>query len=145
MSDDTFKLSFDVEPTDQALPLIVLLDDQIVWQNTVEQKCKVEIRCLENIEQPEHVLKIVLHGKDSTHTTLDANNNIIADSSLQFSNFLADDINITQLVIDRNTYQHNFNGNGSETTEQFFGTMGCNGTVTFKFSTPLYIWLLENI
>jgi hypothetical protein len=42
-------------------------------------------------------------------------------------------------------YQHDFNGTGKLTTQNFYGELGCNGTVSLKFSTPIYIWLLENM
>ena len=27
----------------------------------------------------------------------------------------------------------------------FFGNMGCNGYVSLKFATPIYLWLLEHM
>jgi len=42
-------------------------------------------------------------------------------------------------------YQHDFNGTGNPTIDKFYGEMGCNGTVSLKFTTPIYLWLLENM
>ena len=146
MSDEFVKFKFDVEPTDAALPLRVLLDNQVVWENIIDKKCNVEIAVLDDAENPSnHVFTLELHGKNSSHTIVDADSNIIADSSLKFSKFIADDIDISQLFIDRSLYRHNFNGNGPDTDDRFFDIMGCNGTVSFVFSTPFYFWLLENM
>ena len=37
--------------------------------------------------------------------------------------------------------------NGSEVINEFTGcvNLGLNGTYTFKFNSPFYIWLLENL
>jgi len=43
------------------------------------------------------------------------------------------------------TYTHDFNGTKELTQEKFYGVMGCNGTVSLKFATPIYLWLLENM
>lgn len=145
MSNQVVKISFDVEPTGQALPLRVILDNQIVWENVVDQKHQLEINCDNSTEYTEHVIQFVLQGKDSSHTKIDDQGNIVEDSSLKFSNFFADELELTQLVVNLATYQHNFNGNGPETADRFYGVMGCNGTITLNFTTPFYLWMLENI
>ena len=55
------------------------------------------------------------------------------------------DINYAQLFSKYAKYCHNFNGSGELTEQKFFGTLGCNGTVYFKFASPVYLWLLENM
>ena len=37
------------------------------------------------------------------------------------------------------------NGTQESVDDDFFGTMGCNGTVRLKFSSPVYLWLLETV
>jgi len=49
------------------------------------------------------------------------------------------------VFIDHATYTHNFNGTQAETTDKFYGEMGCNGTVSLRFTTPIYLWLLETM
>jgi hypothetical protein len=58
--------------------------------------------------------------------------------------FEFEDINVNQIVQDLAVYTHDFNGSATKTQDKFFGSMGCNGTLSLKFSTPIYIWLLEN-
>jgi hypothetical protein len=42
-------------------------------------------------------------------------------------------------------YEHDYNGTGTLTQEKFYGQMGCNGTVSLAFCTPIYMWLLEHM
>ena len=56
-----------------------------------------------------------------------------------------DEIELKQIFIDHAVYTHNFNGTQTEIQDKFYGEMGCNGTVSFKFTTPVYLWLLENL
>jgi hypothetical protein len=64
---------------------------------------------------------------------------------LTISNISIDDIDIDQLLIEKAEYTHDFNGSQDTITDKFYGDMGCNGTVTFEFTTPFYLWLLENM
>ena len=45
----------------------------------------------------------------------------------------------------RERFQHDFNGTQPEIKDTFFGEMGCNGTVSLRFTTPIYLWLLEHM
>ena len=56
-----------------------------------------------------------------------------------------DDILIDQLLTNKLEYIHDFNGSQSTVKDKFYGVMGCNGTAEFEFTTPFYLWLLENM
>lgn len=141
--EDTLKFSFDVEPTNESLNVSILLDDKIVWQKVVDQLYKVDISCGD--DDKAHSLVLRLNNKLPAHTKIDSLGNIINDSNIKFSNFKFDDIDISNPFIENAVYKHNFNGTGPDTIGKFFGEMGCNGTVEFKFTTPFYLWLLENM
>ena len=138
--------SFSITPTDPAVPLgmeVWLDGDKIFDQEHVDQ---AEIVRHDFSDQPgEHELQFVLKNKLRKHTQLDADKNIIKDAGIQIDDIMFEDIDIKQIVIDHAEYRHNFNGHGAETTDKFYGEMGCNGTVTLKFSTPVYLWLLEKM
>jgi hypothetical protein len=93
----------------------------------------------------EHELRFILKNKPDQFTTIDENNNILIDSSLTFSDLAVDDIVLTQTALDHFIYTHDFNGTQQLTQTKFHGEMGCNGTVSFKFTTPIYLWLLKNL
>jgi hypothetical protein len=96
-------------------------------------------------DEGEHELRLVLKNKLSEHTQVDANNTIISDARISVSNIEFDGIALNQLVPDLAEYQHNFNGTGELSVHKFYGEPGCNGTVSLKFTTPIYLWLLEHM
>jgi hypothetical protein len=93
----------------------------------------------------EHELRIVMKHKQAAHTQLDEHGNIVQDAVLTVSDLEFDGVNIMQIVTERAEYCHDFNGSQSLGTHQFYSDMGCNGTVSMKFSSPVYLWLLENM
>jgi hypothetical protein len=93
----------------------------------------------------DHELKFVLKNKQSDHTQVDTDGNIISDATVTVSDIQFDGIDCQYLTTTLAQYQHDFNGTSSPITDSFYGDMGCNGTVTLKFSTPIYLWLLENM
>jgi hypothetical protein len=93
----------------------------------------------------EHTLELILKNKKATDTKVDADGTIISDATITVSDLAFDDIKLGHLVTKLSTYVHNFNGTKELTQEQFYGEMGCNGTVSLQFTTPIYLWLLENM
>jgi len=132
---DTIKFQCNVKTTNSEIPLgfEVLLDDKSVYKNDhVKDTCQVMFDIDDN--EATHKLKFVMAGKTADH-----------DALLRITNVVIDDIDISLLVNPKSTYSHNFNGSQSEVEDKFYGDMGCNGTVTFEFTTPFYLWLLENM
>ena len=93
----------------------------------------------------EHELRIVMKHKQAAHTQLDEQGNIIQDAVLTVSDLEFDRLNVMQIVAEQSKYSHNFNGSQPDGIHRFYGDMGCNGTVSLKFTTPVYLWLLENM
>ena len=83
--------------------------------------------------------------KTTEHTKIDEQGNIITDACLTVSNLAFDEIELKQIFINQAVYTHDFNGTQTEIQDKFYGNMGCNGTVTLKFATPIYLWLLEHM
>jgi hypothetical protein len=140
------KISFSVSPTNSQAELgfETWLDDQkVIDIDHVQQSTELSILVPE--DEAEHVLKLVLKGKQSAHTTVNATGEIVADAVLEISNLAFDNIPLGQIVNEKTVYTHDFNGTGTESQHQFFGVMGCNGTVELKFATPMYLWMLENM
>jgi len=59
------------------------------------------------------------------------------------SNVQFDQVLVEQAFLDVTQYHHDFNGTQSPSVVEFFGVMGCNGQARMKFTTPIYLWLLE--
>lgn len=134
----------DVESTGPDLVLEVRLDGGSVFQSKIHEPQKVTIEVNDD-EEKDHILEIELKGKSPAHTKIDAQGNILEDRVLKISNLTLDDVAIGYRFNELSTYFHDRNGTGPQVEETFFGEMGCNGIIRFKFSTPIYLWLLENL
>jgi hypothetical protein len=122
----------------------VLLDGKSMFQtNHVVGPCQVTFDV--NDDEAAHTLQFVMSGKTEEHTIIDDNNSITSDTLLKISNIQVDDIILDQFLTKLVEYTHDFNGTQELINDKFYGVMGCNGTATFKFTTPLYLWLLENM
>ena len=143
---DSVKFSCVVAPSDTAVPLgcEIWIDDVCVFdQNHVTEPTAVVHEF--SIADGEHALRITLKNKLPEHTQLDDQGNIVSDAMLGVTEISFVEIDCTQTVHDMAVYRHNFNGTAPAIEDGFFGDMGCNGTVELKFTTPLYLWLLENM
>lgn len=137
------KLAFTAESNSSAaLNLQIKVDESVVFDGTVTEP--VQITPDIDDDEGTHVLTISLSGKTSADTTIDSTGNIIEDAVIKCSNFTIDNVNIDLLISELATYTHNFNGSAEETVSKFYGIMGCNGIVRLEFTTPIYLWLLEN-
>jgi hypothetical protein len=146
MSDSTVQISCSISTTDPLalLGLEIHLDDQIVF-DTVHVGETIKFTHDMSDADAEHSLTFVMKNKTDKDTTIDANGNIIKDACLVISDVEFDKIDLGQMFIDHAVYTHSFNGTQSETQTKFYGTMGCNGTVSLSFATPVYLWLLEHM
>ena len=99
---------------------------------------------VEDVEADHH-LRFVMKNKTQAHTQVDDAGTILKDSCICIDRLSFDQIELGQIVIDQAVYEHDFNGTADAIKDKFFGIMGCNGTVSLAFTTPVYLWLLENM
>ena len=144
MNSVPFKCLIDTSDPACALGVEVLIDDKSVYKNN-HVSGPINFACDIVEDDAEHELKIVMFGKTEEHTTIDEQGNITSDAMLSIKDITIDDIDITHLVTELAVYNHNFNGSQAEIADKFYGDMGCNGTISLRISTPVYIWLLENL
>jgi hypothetical protein len=143
---NTIKIGCNISASDFAVPLgmEIWLDDQLIF----DQKHVAEITEFTHElsdDDAEHELRFVLKNKAAEHTVIDQEGNIIKDACLIISDLTFDRIQLGHMFIELATYSHDFNGTGNKVQDKFYGTMGCNGTVSLRFNTPIYLWLLENM
>ena len=143
---ETVQISFDIETSDAECPLgvQVWLDDSLLLDQAHVQE-KIAFAHGISDDDGEHQLRIVMSGKTADHTQVDDQGNIIKDATLQISSVTIDDIDVNQLFFEKSVYKHNFNGTQPEIQDTFYSVAGCNGTIVFEFTTPIYLWLLENM
>ena len=126
------------------LGLEVLLDKKSVYRSDhVTDLVDLTVDIVE--DDAEHQLTFCLFGKTPEHTEVDDQGNIVKDSVLTITDITLDDIDINHLFTEHAVYTHDFNGSQEEIKDKFYGAAGCNGSITITVSTPVYIWLLENL
>jgi len=142
----TAEICFAISPSDPACPLgVEVWIDQDQIFNTEHLANTVRISHAVSEDDAEHELRVVLKHKKSEHTTIDADGSITQDAVITVDQFEFENIDVNQVVQEQAVYHHNFNGSAADVQDKFFGNMGCNGTLSLKFSTPIYIWLLEHM
>jgi hypothetical protein len=101
------------------------------------------------VEEGDHSFKIKFKNKNKNksneHTKINEDGSIISDALINVSNIWLDEIKIDQLLYEKAEYVHDSNGLETIAVHPFYGNFGCNGHVQLKFSTPIYLWLLENM
>lgn len=143
---ETIKFSCVLDTLDSTCPLgmeIWLDDQQIFNENHVSSQIIFEHELSDR--DGEHELKFVMKGKTSEHTKVDATGQILHDARLILRDLRFDEIELGHMFTELATYTHDLNGTGPTTQNKFYNELGCNGTVSLKFTTPIYLWLLENM
>lgn len=143
---DKISVTFDLTSSNYSAPLgfDLLLNDKVLLSfDHVTAATPVNIEIDDN--EGEHEFKFVMKNKTHEHTVLDEHGNISTDASLSISNVTFDEIKLGQVFTEQSVYYHDFNGSQAPIEDKFFGIMGCNGHVSLKFTTPIYLWLLENM
>lgn len=147
---DTNKFSCNVRELNSVdgfpLSVGVLLNGEEYFATTaVNDTLKVEFEFPDE-EDKEWKLELIVSEKTDVHTMLDEEFNVVSSTELVFSDFEIDGTIIDSVVLAKSLpYTHNFNGTGETVTEKFYDTAGCNGTIALEFTTPFYLWLLENM
>jgi hypothetical protein len=143
----TVKITCQVDTSDASTPLgIEAWIDDLKFFSTDHlqgpQELSIEV---DDDTEFEHILRIMLYGKRQEHTCIDADGNIVSDARITIKDVAFDEIKLGHMFTKLAVYTHNFNGTGVETQQPFYDEMGCNGTLELKFTTPIYLWLLEHM
>jgi len=143
----TSVLSFDINTTNTVanIAIAVWVDDNCIFQTDHVKELHKIVHNINDDNDGEHTLKIVMSGKSAEHTKIDTTGNILQDVMLQILNFNIDGIDVDRLFQNKIVYTHDFNGSQDKIQDSFYGYMGCNGIISLTFSTPIYLWLLENM
>ena len=143
---DKITVSFDLTSSDYAAALgfDVLLDDKVLLSiEHVKEATPVSVEI--DDDEGKHEFKFVMKNKTQEHTVVDENSDIIKDAMLSIANVTFDEIKLGHMFVEQSVYHHSFNGSQAPVEDKFFGDMGCNGYVSLRFDTPIYLWLLENM
>ena len=131
------------DPT-AALGLEIWFDQDCIFKTEhLNQLVNLSQEFLDNDE--EHEFRFVMKNKTAEMTQLNEQGEIISDVYITIDQARLDDIDLGTVFYEQAEYIHDYNGTGETTTEKCYGLMGCNGTLKFKFKTPVYEWLLEHM
>jgi len=145
MAANLARITFDVWSTGADLHLQVMLDGIDIWSGyPVPETSTVSYDFDDDTEQ-NHVLEFIMLGKQPEHTVIDEAGLILQDRCIHIDNMAFDGIQLGHMFTEVAKYHHDTNGTTDPLEDRFFGTMGCNGRVEMRFSTPIYLWLLENM
>ena len=142
----TEKISYTIGTTDSTAPLgiEIWLDQTCVFDSN---HLTETINLSHDVDSADasHELRFIMKNKLPEHTQINEAGEIIKDARLTISDMQFEEIPLEQLFLKYTVYTHDFNGTAPISTNQFYGELGCNGELSFKFKTPVYIWLLENM
>ena len=133
-TDPTAELGFEAWLNDRCLLNLDWVKEPVYFQHDFDDSVDTE-----------HQLRFILKNKTIDHTKISDTGEILADAKLTVTDVAFDEIDLGYLLTEYSVYTHNFNGTTKNTSQKFYSEMGCNGTVDFKFTTPIYIWLLEHM
>ena len=137
-------ISANVDCTDIALE--VYINDDKIFQTTAQKQIQTIIYDIDE-DSADHELKLVMSGKNRTHTTVDNKGEITSDIFFTIDRLEFEELDMKELFClgRRSRYRHSFNSTQPEFDDEFYGQIGCNGTVFMPFSTPIYLWLADNL
>lgn len=141
---ETITVTFELDSNNYTVPLgfsVVYRDQVLVNIDHVESKHAIKFDL--DFVNGDHELQFIMKNKTIDDTVVDDSGNIVTDACLTITDVYIDNINFSNILYENSIYQHDFNGSQDKVEDEFYGTMGCNGTVTVAFSSPFYIWLLE--
>jgi hypothetical protein len=144
----TVCFSCTISSSDPAVPLtlrIVLDSRDILNLSPVPENYKFEYTFDDSDDVQQHVMEFVLDGKLPEHTVVDEQGNIVSDVTVTVDNKAFESVTIDGIFNQTTAYHHDFNGSQEPIIDEFFGTLGCNGRAEFRFTTPIYLWMLENL
>jgi hypothetical protein len=107
------------------------------------------------LNEGNHLLIIEFKNKTNEDTVLDKNGNIIEDLLLNIDSIEIEDIDLGTIIWTSSEYKPNYpaayrsqmQAQGTDLAESIKNcvNLGWNGQWTLPFTTPFYMWLLENI
>jgi len=114
----------------------VLVDFPVAEETVIEKELIVD-------DDKTYKLHFTLHDK-SKYDTVVEDGEIVKDTTVTIKSVEMDDIDITSLLsLDKDKFYYIHDGADGKHT--FYDTMGVNGSSTIEFTTPFYVWLLENL
>ena len=143
-------LSFQISLTgtfwDRRPQFSVWLNDHVVIQSEIASSAEQIVSFDRRINEGPHELKIRLENKTNADTVIE-NGEVVKDMLLNIDDITVDDISLGNLLWSAEYILDKPQIYKGQTIDHLDGcvNLGWNGTYILKFSSPLYIWLLEKL
>jgi len=140
------ELDFSANTDCQDIVLEVYVDQHKIFHSTAQTQVQTVVYDLDE-DPARHELKLIMTGKNRRHTQLDSQGNITTDIFFSINRLEFEELDMREVFCAGrlSTHRHSFNSTQPEFDDEFYGDIGCNGTVTMPFETPIYLWLSKNI
>lgn len=137
------ELDFSANKDCADIVLEIYCDDKKISESSA--RADKQTICVELAEDPaDHVLRLVMRGKNQTHTVVNDQGEIIDDVYIVIDRLEFEELDMREIFCQgQPCYTHSFNQDQPAILDEFYGFIGCNGTVDIKFSTPIFLWLNE--
>jgi hypothetical protein len=141
-------IKFTLEPEwfNNAPKIKVAINDQTLLDVELGTRLEYE-QTVELNDEGNHQLTFTLHNK-TKYDTVVKDGVIEKDTLIKITNIELEDIDLTSMLsLNKELFYYEHDNNGTTQLEKhtLYDTLGCNGTATINFTTPFYIWLLENL
>lgn len=141
MNTYTFSCKVSATEPDCPLNLNIFIDGKSVFNEMISSTRDISFDL--DDDKQEHRIQFTMTGKSQHDTKIDEQGNIIKNPMIEISDVKFENINCDLWIWGNSVYRHDFNGTQEKFNDTFLGSMGCNGTVTFSYSCPIYVWLLD--
>ena len=126
----------------------ISLNNDVMFNGEIQDETLVEFDASVVDDSVDNKLVIDYYNKDfRLDVVLDANGNIIKNKTIDILDICVEDIDLNQIPFDKNTvevYEKEYPQDLPRTRKNDM-ELSWNSTWTLEFSSPVYIWLLENI
>ena len=145
---ETVNIKFTLEPEwfNNAPKIKVAINDQTLLDVELGTRLEYE-QTVELEDDSNHQLTFTLYNK-TKYDTVVKDGVIEKDTLIKISNIELEDIDLTSMLsLNKELFYYEHDNNSTTQLEKhtLYDTLGCNGTATINFTTPFYIWLLENL
>ena len=146
---ETVEVKFTLEPTwfNNAPKIKVAINNNILLDTQLEEKLDFK-QTVELSEGKSYQLTFTLYDKTDNDTEILEDGTIKQDTLVTLSQLQLENVDLTDTMSLHNDifyYEHDTNGTAQLEKHTLYNTLGCNGTATINFTTPFYIWSLENL
>jgi len=124
----------------------IWIDDTKIQDGEITSTEHQTIEFSQELAEADHQLKIRLENKEDTDVVKNDVGGIAKDMLLNIEDIMIDDISLGHQLWKATYYPDEkkiFNGNETESLTGCVN-LGWNGSYVISFSSPFYIWLLEN-